>query len=113
MANATRATDLNEFFNDLDAGIVQQMLEQALSDVALAVVSTGKKGHISLSFNVSQIKTFDQVAIKHEITVKKPTSRGSQTEQDLNETAMYVHRGGILKFYPADQGQLFKEKETK
>lgn len=111
MTEHSRATNLSDFFSDLDAGVVQQMLEVALSDVALAVVNTGKQGEISMSFKVAQIKTFDQVDIKHKITVVKPTLRGRQVEEDSNETAMYVHRGGVLKFYPADQGQLFKDKE--
>ena len=111
MAEKTRATDLSEFFSDLDAGVVQQMVEQALSDIAMAVVTTGKKGEISMTFKVAQIKNFDQVDIRHTLSVVKPTPRGRQVEEDTSETAMYVHRGGVLKFYPADQGQLFNDKE--
>lgn len=105
-----RNTPLDEFLSDLDAGILEQQLSMALSNVAEAVVFTGKAGKISVTFNISQIKKFDQVEIKHALTISKPTPRGKQIEEESSETPMYVHKGGVLKHYPAKQGQLFGEK---
>lgn len=105
-----RNTPLDEFLSDLDAGILEQQLSAALSDVAEAVIFTGKAGKISVTFNVAQIKNFDQVEIKHSLNISKPTTRGKQSEEVAGETPMYVHKGGVLKHYPAKQGQLFGEK---
>lgn len=105
-----RTTDVEEFIADLDGGVLREKIAYALSNVALAAVTTGKEGNITLSLKIKQIKNLDQVSIAHKFTMTKPTNKGKSVEEDGAETSMYVHKGGKLKFYPADQGQLFGEK---
>lgn len=105
-----RSTPLDEFLSDIDAGILEQQLSAALSNIAEAVIFTGKKGSISLTFDVAQIKGLDQVIIKTSLKTNQPTPKGKQSEEVGSDTPMYVHKGGVLKHYPANQGQLFGEK---
>lgn len=105
-----RTTDVEEFIGDLDGGVLKDKIAYALSNVALAAVTTGKKGSITLSLEIKQIKNLDQVTISHKFNMTKPLPKGRLIEEDVSETSMYVHKGGKLKFYPADQRQLFGEK---
>lgn len=105
-----RSTDVDEFIADLDAGVLKEKIAYALSNTALAAVTTGKEASINLTLKIKQIKNLDQVSITHKFTMTKPTNKGKSIEEDGAETSMYVHKGGKLKFYPADQGQLFGEK---
>lgn len=106
-----RQTDVEEFIGDLDGGVLKDKIAYALSNVALAAVTTGKEGSITLTLKIKQIKNLDQVSISHKFNMTKPTNKGRLIEEDGAETSMYVHKGGKLKFYPADQGQLFGEKQ--
>jgi uncharacterized protein YfdQ (DUF2303 family) len=49
-------TDFPSLLADLNAGIVQQQIEHALSDVALAVATTGKPGEVSLVSEQQDLK---------------------------------------------------------
>ena len=100
-------TNLPEFLEGLDAGIVEERLAALLSDVSLGVTSIeGKKdGEIVLKLKVSKVGD-DQVMIAHTITHKIPNAKGSKSEERSGQTPFYVNAGGGLTLIRKNQGEL-------
>lgn len=96
-------TDVRAMLDDLDAGIFENKLAKALSDTALAVVSTGKKGKVIVQFDLDQIGNSQQVMVHHKLTFSHPTPKGKISEENITETPMHVGRGGALTLFPEDQ----------
>lgn len=105
-----RPTSLSEFLPDLNGGVFQEQIEAMLSQIALSVVETGKKGKVQLTFDLEQISNSHQVKVAHELKYTQPKKRGSITETDKSETPMHVNAGGMMSFFPENQGQLFGKK---
>lgn len=102
-------TDLNEFFDDLNAGVARQQLERALSDVALGVVThgdKGKKGKVVLTFDMARIGESNQVTLTHRLEYRAPTARGKRTEDVTTQTPLHVGRNGRLSLMPDNQPDL-------
>lgn len=94
-------TDIHEFLGELDAGIFENKLAQALSDVALGVVTHDKAGVVKVEFSIKKTDSDNPaVQIQHKISYAKPTKRGKSTEEDTTATPMYVHKGGVLSVTP-------------
>lgn len=91
------STNVTEFIEDLDVGLLKKKLSTALSEVSIGVMkSEGEtKGKVVLEFEISMLSA-DKVNVKHKLTFKKPTSRGTQSEEDTTITPMYVSRDGSL-----------------
>ena len=102
-----RKTDSEIFLSDLDGGVFKEKLEYILSEVALAVTNTEKKGQVAVIFDFEKIKNSQQVQIGHELKYKKPKERGQITETDKRTTPMHVNRGGRMTFFAEDQTQMF------
>lgn len=84
------ATDVGEFFSDLDGGVLEHMLSIALSQTAAAVVDHGKKGEVTLKLKFEQIKGTHQVRVAHELKFLKPTGTGRSAEETLGATVLHV-----------------------
>lgn len=111
--NAERNTNLVELLGDLNAGVFAQKVERALSDVALGVVThgdKGKKGKVTLTFDMVRIGESNQVRLVHSISYDQPTLRGKKTEVDATETPLHVGRGGRLTLMPESQTDMFKPR---
>ncbi|MDP8051026.1 hypothetical protein QJU23_01140 [Pasteurella atlantica] len=94
-------TNIHDFMGELDAGIFEQKMAAALSDVALGVVNHNKEGKVTLEFKVKKMDSDNpQVQISHKLTYAKPTKRGKSSEEDTTATPMYVHKGGKLSVTP-------------
>ena len=92
-------TDVHEFLGELDAGIFENKLATALSEVALGVLAHDKQAD---SDNPS-------VQIQHKLSYVKPTKRGKSAEEDTTATPMFVHKGGALSVTPdKDQMPMFQ-----
>lgn len=90
-------TDIHYFLGELDAGIFENKLAQALSDVALGVVTHDKAGTVKIEFSIKKMDSDNpSVQIQHKISYVKPTKRGKSSEEDTTATPMYVHKGGAL-----------------
>lgn len=108
---AKQTTDLLDILPDLFAGVFLGQIETALSDAALAVVSwgdKGKKGKVTIDFDLSRIGETNQVAVKHSVSYSYPTKRGKKSETTTTETPMHVGARGRMTLLPqAEQGGLF------
>lgn len=102
-------TNVHDFLGELDAGIFEQKLATALSDVALGVLNHDKQGTVKLEFTLKKMDSDNpQVQIQHKLSFVKPTKRGKSSEEDTTATPMYVHRGGALSVTPdKDQMPMF------
>lgn len=110
--NATSRTDFPTLLADLNAGVFEQQLNAAISDVAANVVTHGKKGELTVKFVFKQIGDSNQVAMTHQLKSVVPMSRGRIIEESATDTPLHVGRGGKLSLYPEEQTQMFPEKSS-
>lgn len=99
-------TDIQKILPDMNAGVFEQQINRALSDVAANVATYGKKGEVTLKFKFKRIGNSNQVVIDHGIKSVIPLERGKITEEHESETPMHVAKGGQLSLYPHEQGDL-------
>lgn len=102
------ATDVKELFSDLDAGVFENKIGVALSEVAQGVLNNRAKGSVIIEINLEAMNEM-QVMLSHKLKFTKPTSRGKSSEEDTTHTPMYVGRGGNLSLHMEDQEQLFSK----
>jgi hypothetical protein len=102
-----------DVIGDLDAGVFAQKMEAALSDVAAGVVSTGKVGKVTITFDLKQIATSNQVSVKHKLSYVKPTEKGKVSEENTTETPMHVGVRGKLSLYPESQPDLYRSDDSR
>jgi hypothetical protein len=102
-----RRTDLNEFLGDMEAGVFAQRVAVALSEAALGVVTTGKPGKVTITFDMKQIADGSQVAVAHKLEYHKPTMKGRVREESTGKTPYHVGPGGRITLFPENQGDLF------
>lgn len=100
-------TNVEDFMGDLEAGAFVERVATALSHVALGVVTNGKKGKVTLQFDISQIRDSSQVTVDHKLAYVKPTAKGKVTEESSSSTPMHVNKGGKITWSPEDQIQMF------
>jgi hypothetical protein len=53
------------------------------------------------------------VSIKHKLTYKRPTPKGSVAEDNTTETPMHVGTRGRLSLFPEDQTDMFGKNQNK
>ncbi|MBW5823326.1 hypothetical protein [Yersinia enterocolitica] len=99
-------TDVTTFINDLDGGVFANKVGTVLSEVALGVNDTNKKGKIIIEMEVSSLDE-NRVTVSHKLKFTRPTMRGNRSEEDTTTTPMYVNKGGELSLFKKDQHQLF------
>jgi len=99
MSDAT-TTDFCQLLPDLNAGVFEQQINRAMSDVAANVCTHGKKGEVTLKFTFKQIGDSQQVAVTHAIKVVVPKPRGKVTEENAVDTPLHVGAGGKLTLFP-------------
>lgn len=95
-----------ELLGELNAGVFEQKLNAALSACALNTAlygDKGKTGQVVITMDLARIGESSQVAMKHTLTFKKPTTRGCATEKDTTETPLHVGVGGRLTVTPDTQ----------
>jgi hypothetical protein len=103
-------TDITSLFNDLDAGIFAQRLSAALGDTAMGVVSTGKKGKVTITLDLERIGDSSQVQCKHQIKYARPTAKGKAMEEATTSTPLHVGVGGALSLFPESQTDMFAKR---
>ena len=101
------ATDINEFFGDLEGGLLADKLSAILSEVAGAVMDHSRKGNVTIKLDFSRLGKSGQVMVGSDLQFTRPTEHGKKSEQTKLETSMYVGQKGKLTFFPEDQSQLF------
>ncbi len=104
------STDFCVFISDLDAGVFENKVKQALSDVAGGVVNNNAAGQVILKFDLKRIGQSCQVQVQHQVKYTVPTSNGKVIEEDSTSTPMYVGTNGRLTFFPENQEVMFTTK---
>jgi len=107
------STDVQNFIGELDAGVFEQKVARALSDVALGVVTNGKAGSVTLKFDMKQIADSGQVTIAQKLSQVIPTTHGKLSEENTTPSTMYVGRNGALTLYPENQVDMFNPANKK
>lgn len=107
-----QATDVKNFIGDLNAGVFEQQLGRALSDVASGVITHGKKGQVKITLDLKQIGDSDQVEITHKLDYTQPTKRGSKREDTAVATPMYVSNKGLSLFREDPTAELFSADQA-
>lgn len=96
-------TNFADLVGEFNAGVFEQQVNRALSDVAANVCETGKKGEVTLSFKVQRIGDSNQVNVTHKIKSLVPKQRGRVVEEHETSTPLHVGRGGTLSIFPNQQ----------
>lgn len=107
-----KPTDTHDFLSSLNAGIFNQQIGQALSNVAAGVVEHSKPGEVTIKLKFKQIGQSNQVAISHTLDTVQPTKRGKKREDLTLDTPLYVTESGLTLFQTDPTGQLFKKEDT-
>jgi hypothetical protein len=103
----SQKTNVSQLLKDLDAGVFEQKIAHALSQVAAGVVDHGRAGRVQVTFDLKQIGESHQVACVHKLVFSQPTSKGKVSEENTTETPLYVNAGGELTLFPNNQARMF------
>lgn len=103
---STGKTNIAELLGDLNAGVFQEQINTALSDIAANVCTHGKKGELVLKFSIKQIGEGSQVNVTHSLKSVVPKGRGKITEETSTDTPLHVGRGGELTLFPNTQTKM-------
>lgn len=106
------ATDVSEFFSDLDGGVFERKLSIALSQVAAAAVDNDRAGEVNIKFTFKKIPGTTQVHCEHLLKFNKPTLSGKAGEEEKRTTALHVGKFGKLSLAPENQLGLFEKKPS-
>lgn len=104
-----------ETLPDLDGGVFDQKLSQAVRDAALRVANHENgnvKGKVTVELQISRIGESRQVTMAHKLASTVPTKRGKKSEEDLTQTPLHVGRGGRLTITPDTQTDMFNATES-
>jgi len=102
------ATDVGEFWTDLDGGTFEHMLSVALSQTAAAVVDHEKRGKVTITLDLERIPGTHQVRIGHTLKYTKPTSLGKTADEAIGATVLHVGKYGALSLA---QGSLLTDEK--
>ena len=101
--STSAATDVSEFLQDLDGGMLDRKLSIALSQVAAAAMDNDKTGEVSLKFTFKKIPGTTQVHCEHLLKFSKPTQDGKAGEEEKRTTPLHVGKFGRLTLAPVNQ----------
>ena len=104
------ATDVSEFFQDLDGGVFDHKLSVALSQVAAASVDNDKTGEVSIKLTFKKIPGTSQVHCEHTLKFSRPTLDGKAGEEEKRTTALHVGKYGKLSIAPESQMDFIDRK---
>lgn len=93
-------TDVQAFIDELGAGVFKERLAIMLTDSALASVVNNKKAKVQVTIDISRLNDAGQVMITSKMKYDRPTKTGSISEDTVQQTVMYVGRGGVLTIEP-------------
>lgn len=113
MTEATGAPGFVPVLEELDAGIFERKIAQALAETARSVVNADSKkqsGKITIELDLTRIGEGAQVQMTHKLTYARPTLRGKIQETDTTQTLLYVGRGGKLTITPDTQTEMFAKQ---
>lgn len=90
----TKETNVADFISNLGAGVTEKVLSRVLSDTATAVLLNGGKrnGKVSLELTFDRMSEDSEYAVKvnTKLSFKKPTSKGSSSEDMTHESIFFI-----------------------
>lgn len=107
-----KPTDPGEFIANCNAGAFAHQIARALSDVAAGVVDHGKKGKVTITFDISRIGESHQVKVNHKLDFIIPTKRGQKREDTALDTPFYVTAEGLQLFAENPTNGLFNREQA-
>lgn len=97
-------TNVDDFIEELGAGVFKAKLAHVLSEAALGTVihSDGgsKKGKVTIELVIQKVGDNAQVIVSHKLSHHTPTKRGKRSEEDTTETPFFVGKGGVMTISP-------------
>lgn len=105
------STNVTGFVGSLNQGKLQKQLGHILSDVAASVCEHGRMGTVNLKLKIKQVGEGQQVLIEHALDYKRPTEKGSRSEDNVTVTTMHVNAQGDLSLMPENQPDLFEGED--
>lgn len=105
----TKPVSVTDILTELDAGVFEQKISNALAEVAMGVVGTGKVGKVVVTFDLKQIDASSQVSVKHQVKFIKPMPHGKISEENTTATPMHVGVRGRLSLFPENQEKMVFE----
>lgn len=100
-----------QLLGELNAGTFLDSVVASFKAAALATAvhgDKGKKGKLTLVFDMARIGETTQLQIGHKVELIAPTARGKRSELGSSSTPVYVGRTGSCSIMPPpDQGGLF------
>lgn len=96
-------TNVDDFIEELGAGVFKEKLAHSLSEAALGTILHGeknRKGKVVIEITLERFGENEQVMIAHKLGLSVPTKRGKRTEEDTTDTAMFVGKGGVMTIDP-------------
>lgn len=106
----TTPTNVNQFFEELEAGIVHERLGVLLTSLAAAAMRSRTASTLTLKMSIKPVESSQtQVEVKHDITSKmtKITGRGTVQETDTGTTILYSNEDSTVSLYPTNQMDAF------
>ena len=94
-----KPTDVNDFFDELGAGVFKQKLAHVLSEVAAGVIAYGggkRKGKVTIELSIAQLGENEQLLINQKLAFELPLKRGKRMETDVTDSAFFVGIGGEI-----------------
>ena len=107
-----KGTNVTTFMASLNQGKLQKQLGHILSDVAGAVIDHGRQGNVNIKLKIKQLGEGSQVTVEHTLDYKRPTSKGSRSEDNVTVTPMHVGSHGDLSLMPENQTEMFDGEEN-
>lgn len=112
MSQTDSRTNVNDFLGELDGGVFKEKIALSLSEVAEGVISTGKKGKVTITFDLAQISDdSQQVTVEHKLQYMIPRKKGKSSEEETTKTPMYVGRRGKMTLWPQEQVEMKLEEK--
>lgn len=96
-------TNIAELLGDMNAGVYEEQINRAFSEVAANACACRKPGEITLTFKLKPIDDSNQVSISHKIKYLVPKQRGRVIEEHETATPFHVAQGGVITLYPNTQ----------
>ena len=107
-----KPTNVPQFISELGAGVVEEKLAHMISEVATQVVALDKMGEITLNIKLKKLGDSDQLKVEHKLAYKRPKKRGSISEDDTQESMMWVNEGGNVTQFPENQLDMIGKGEV-
>lgn len=106
-------TDVQQFIEDLEAGVFMERVGHVLSKVAANVLDLEKVGEVTIKLKLKHMGARDQIMVEHDLSYKRPMMNGTMTENITGKTPQYVGTGGAMTLYPEKQEDAFFADEKR